>query len=76
MHAGPHNYAQPGTNSGNSAGEPYDYGAAIDPALEGGGAAHMQDNKIAGGSGSPYAQDGPEQQGPRGSSAFIIISIT
>jgi len=67
MHAGSHGYGQAGTNSENSTAEPYDYSAAIDPALEGEGAASMQENKGALDTGNSYAQDGPEQHGPRGS---------
>lgn len=66
MHAGTHGYPQVGTNSENSTAESYDYSTAIDPSLEGGGVGSMQDNKGALVTGTSYAQDGPEQHGPRG----------
>ncbi|KAL6717919.1 hypothetical protein ACLMJK_004004 [Lecanora helva] len=60
---GVQSYGQPGTNSENSPAESYDYGGAIDPALEGSNAAQMQDSKGALGTGSPYPQGVPEQRG-------------
>lgn len=68
-HAGAQGYGHTGTNSENSTAEPYDYGAAIDPALEGGNSAQMQDSTGALGAGSPYPQGAPDEQGHRGSLA-------
>ena len=47
MPAGSHSYApnhSAGASSPRSSAEPYDYGAAIDPALEGAGTPQLQNN--------------------------------
>lgn len=53
MHAGSQGYGPAGTDSETPAVQAYDYGAAIDPAVEA-GAAQMQDSKEFLGPGTPY----------------------
>ncbi|KAF6236697.1 hypothetical protein HO173_004988 [Letharia columbiana] len=64
VHAGSQGYGPAGTDSETSTVQPYDYGAAIDPTLEG-GAAQMQDSKEPLGTGTPYPSAASDQQGHR-----------
>ena len=66
MHAGSQSYGQPGSDS-ESTTQPFDYSAAIDPALEGAGSSDMQ-NDVKGtlGTGPPYpvaTSDPPSHRG-------------
>ena len=73
VHAGTQGYGpvgQVGTDSETSTVQPYDYGAAIDPALEG-GAAQMQDSKEPLGTGTPYPLPTSDQQGQQGKSCQV-----
>lgn len=67
MHAGSQGYGQPGTDSEHSTTQPFDYSAAIDPALEGAGSSDMQ-NDIKGtlGTGTPYPVPTSDQHNHRG----------
>lgn len=74
MHASSQGYGQQGTNSENSTGEPYEYSTAIDPTLEGGSGARMQDTKVTPDGRS--RQGSQDQQGHRGTSAFLFTITT
>ena len=71
--AGTQGYGPAGTGSENSAVEPYDYSAAIDPALEGGATAHMQNSKGNIGTGSPYPPNASDQHGHRGEFVQMLV---
>ena len=68
----PQAYGQASTSSENPTSQPYDYGAAIDPALGEGLAGQMQDGKGATGMGDSYPQGEPDQGGHRGDSIFFV----
>ena len=64
---GSQGYGQPGTDSEHSTAQPFDYSAAIDPALEGAGSSDMQ-NDVKGtlGTGTPYPVATSDQHSHRG----------